>query len=999
MSSNCIHFSFTPTHGCSDSSSRSSFNPISSSPFSNRYSLEVQWSRTQGLIASVPPSCLAYEYDSRHLKLSMISIACTDALQAEAFISTVALFLIFASSPREEKAHLRLPAVWRDFWTELMVKRQEEKDTEDKKILREIRSMVEGNAANDSGVAHDHSTLVNGGILEKGDPRTKAFESSISVSIPLVDEIKQIWIAKASSSSYQEMLRSRKSLPIWEFKNELLQAIEEHQIVIICGETGCGKSTQVPSYIIEHELSSGRPCRVYCTEPRRISAISLARRVSEELGEKKGDVGTYKSLIGYAIRLESNVTTQTRLVYATTGIVMRMLERSDDLGDITHLVLDEIHERSIDSDFLLIVLRKLLRKRLDLKVILMSATVDARKFSAYLDSAPIFNVPGRTFPVETRFLEDAIETTRFSNKTDAVGVIDDEEDIVRDGSTKTSLSADNLKKYSPATCNTLLQLDEYRINYDLIVKLLEAIAMFEEYAGYSQAILVFLPGIAEIKRLNDMLAGHRAFMHGWYIYALHSTIATEEQERAFLVPPRGHRKIVLATNIAETGITIPDVTCVIDTGKHKEMRFDERRQLSRLIESFISRANAKQRRGRAGRVQKGLCFHLFTRERHDKIMLEEQTPEMLRLSLQDLVLRVKICKLGGIEQTLSEALDPPSTKNIRRAIDSLADVKAITSAEDLTPLGRQLARLPLDVFLGKLILLGTLFCCLDAMITISAILSSKSPFSAPMGMRSQANTARLAFNKGDSDLLTVYNAYCGWRRICTSDGMSEYQFCRKNYLSQQTLSNIEDLKVQLTSSLVDAGFMKLDDSERAALNRVRFYSKKRNFVEIPSRCNTNNNNDLVLNSVIGWSFYPKLLRREGNGWRNVANNQSVSLHPTSVNKGMDRPPQWLSFYHIMQSSNKFYNAHETSPVQQFALALICGEAEFKLYSGVMVIDGNRIRFSFDDWKTMIAIKSLRTEVRNIMAQYFRSPGRELSSHQQRWLEIWQKIFELAGEKN
>lgn len=165
----------------------------------------------------------------------------------------------------------------------------------------------------------------------------------------------------------------------------------------------------MPAYILEQELSNGRPCKVYCTEPRRISAISLARRVSEELGEKKGDVGTLRSLVGYAIRLESQITSQTRLVYATTGIVMRILEGSNNLQDITHLVLDEVHERSIDSDFLLIVLRKLLACRRELKVILMSATVDAQKFSTYLDNAPIMTIPGRAFPVETRYLEDAIE--------------------------------------------------------------------------------------------------------------------------------------------------------------------------------------------------------------------------------------------------------------------------------------------------------------------------------------------------------------------------------------------------------------------------------------------------------------------------------------------------------------------------------------------------------------------------------------------------------------
>ena len=366
---------------------------------------------------------------------------------------------------------------------------------------------------------------------------------------------------------------------------------------------------------------------------------------------------------------------------------------------------------------------------------------------------------------------------------------------------------------------------------------------------------------------------------------------------------------------------------------------------------------------------------------------------MLRLSLQDLVLRVKICKLGGIEQTLSEALDPPSSKNIKRAIDSLVDVKALTAAEDLTPLGRQLARLPLDVFLGKLILLGAIFGCLDAMLTIAAILSSKSPFSVPTGTISQADVARQSFRKGDSDLLTVYNAYCAWRRVCGgSTAMSEQQFCQRNFMSQQTLSNIEDTKSQLTASLADAGFITLNEAEKASLNKVRYWSRKRNFVELPDRYSSNNDNDLILNSVIAWSFYPKLLRREGKGWKNIANNQTVSLHPTSVNKGVERPPQWLSFYHIMQSSNKYYNAHETSPVESFAIALVCGEADFKMYSGVIVVDGNRVRFALDEWKTLLALKTLRLQIRQIMTQAFRSPGRRLSAQQQAWLDVWQKIF-------
>lgn len=651
----------------------------------------------------------------------------------------------------------------------------------------------------------------------------------------------------------------------------------------------------------------GKPCKIYCTEPRRISAISLARRVSEELGEGRGDLGTPRSLVGYSIRLEANTSRETRLVYATTGIVMRMLEASNDLQEITHLVLDEVHERSIDSDFLLIVLKKLLKRRKDLKVVLMSATVDAEKFSNYLGGAPVLTVPGRTFPVQVAYLEDAVELTGYNpdqRSQEKVVELDEEPDVDVDKSLKPDLLKE-LKNYSARTRNTLAQMDEYRIDFDLIVQLIARIAADPIYIPYSKAILVFLPGIAEIRTLNDMLMGDRNFAESWLIYPLHSTIATEEQEAAFLIPPPGLRKIVLATNIAETGITIPDVTCVIDTGKHREMRFDERRQLSRLIDTFISRANAKQRRGRAGRVQEGLCFHLFTKYRHDKIMSDQQTPEMLRLSLQDLAIRVKICKIGRIEETLGEALDPPSAKNIRRAIDALVDVRALTaSSEELTPLGVQLARLPLDVFLGKLILLGTIFKCLDMAITAAAILSSKSPFAAPFGQRNQADTVRKGFKKGDSDLLTIYNAYLAWKRVCqaATGGGAEFQFCRKNFLSQQTLANIEDLKGQLLSAVIDSGFLQITTEERQTLNRLRYGGKRRHqaFFEVPRRVNLNSDNELVCQSVIAWSFYPKLLLRDGKGFRNVGNNQSISLHPSSVNKG-SKEVKWLSYYNIMHT--------------------------------------------------------------------------------------------------
>ena len=556
-----------------DPSAKVTYRETSTSGFSHRHSLLLNWSRDQDIPYCSPfldVTCIA---NRRAVKIEMVGISTAELSQSEAYISTIALFIIFASSPKEEKAHLRLPPVWRDLWGECVAARKEQIDAVDREELKEIRKLIEVMDEREDIQRDTDGAEQNRQLFRKTD--TLELASTTGTENIDAEGLAALWSSKACKPSYSEMMKSRMTLPIWNFKDELLTVIENHQVAIICGETGCGKSTQVPAFILENELKNGRHCKIYCTEPRRISAISLARRVSDELGERKADVGTTRSLVGYAIRLESQITAQTRLIYATTGIVMRMLERSDDLGDITHLVLDEVHERTIDGDFLLIVLRKLMLRRPTLKVILMSATVNAEHFSKYLGDAPILNVPGRTFPVKTKFLEDAIEAPNYGDTQHSTSPIaqieDDDRDEELEGRTKSDVA--NLKGYSVKTRNTLAQFNEYRIEYDLIISLLEIIAKKDNYAEYSKAILVFLPGIAEIRRLNDMLVGHRAFSNGWYIYPLHSTIATEEQEQAFLIPPPGIRKIVLATNIAETGITIPDVTCVIDAGKHKEMRY------------------------------------------------------------------------------------------------------------------------------------------------------------------------------------------------------------------------------------------------------------------------------------------------------------------------------------------------------------------------------------------------------------------------------------------
>ncbi|KAM0219533.1 hypothetical protein ACHAQI_000919 [Fusarium lateritium] len=931
-----------------DSSAKLSYTIMSDASFANRHSVEIIWNKPQELPPPAASSDVEVVADPYRFTFTMTGIATPESKQSESYISTAALFYTFSGNTKDEKVVIRLAHVWKDVWAELAEARKAQVDERDRDVVRDLRTLVRQRQDQEL----EDGVIIQGAFRGRGtkhvnDSGDDGGQDRLRQNATNGDQYQKIWAEKSSTRKFQTMMREKYS------------------------------------------------------EPRRISAISLARRVSEELGENKNDLGTNRSLVGYSIRLEANTSRETRLVFATTGIVMRMLEGSNDLQEVTHLVLDEVHERSIDSDFLLIVLKKLLVRRKDLKVVLMSATVDADRFSAYLAGAPVLNVPGRTFPVQVRYLEDAIDLTGYmpaDAEPDKMVDLDDDPAESEGENTKSDISK-SLAGYSSRTRSTLAQIDEYRIDFDLMLQLIAQVAIDDNLQDFSKAILVFLPGIAEIRTLNDMLLGDPRFAKDWLVYPLHSTIATEDQEAAFLVPPPGIRKIVLATNIAETGITIPDVTCVIDTGKHREMRFDERRQLSRLIDTFISRANAKQRRGRAGRVQEGLCFHMFTKYRHDNLMSDQQTPEMLRLSLQDLAIRVKICKIGGIEETLGDALDPPSAKNIRRAVDALVDVRALTQAEELTPLGHQLARLPLDVFLGKLILYGVIFKCLDMAITVAAILSSKSPFSAPFGQRTQADNARMAFRRGDSDLLTIYNAYMAWKRVCqsTGGGGKEFQFCRKNFLSQQTLANIEDLKGQLLTSLADSGFLSLTEEERRALSRARFSGgrgrRQQQFYDIPRRVNLNSDNDIVSSSVIAWSFYPKILVRDvpgSKGLRNIGTNQSISLHPSSVNRGR-HDLRWLSYYHIMQS-RAVYHAHEATSVEAFAIALLCGDVRCDMYSGVIVLDANRGRFTVPDWKTMLVMKVLRTRLRELLTRSFKQPGKLPTAQQEKWLDVWQRIF-------
>ncbi|WWD17179.1 hypothetical protein CI109_101617 [Kwoniella shandongensis] len=974
-----------------------------------RAGLEIRWSAT------------------RRKVWKMEDIACDDMAEAENYVATLALSELSGEGEFVGVNWRTMPPSYRELWEELEVKRKEKEDAGKREVWAQVKAIYEKKA-----ILPPVESKIDGSKTTA--TTTNAETTRVDEERPdrYVERLQTEFERRRNSSAYQTMLQQRNSLPIASFRDQIISTLDSSQIMVLSGETGCGKSTQLPSFILEDQLAKGKPCKIYVTEPRRISAISLAQRVSQELGDSAGQMGTNSSLVGYSIRLEAKVSAATRLAFVTNGIALRMLESGSSGGskgtafdEVTHIIVDEVHERSIESDFLLIVLKKLCQQRKDLKVVLMSATVDADKISSFFGGCPFLAVPGRTFPVQVNYLEDAIETSgwhidesspfavrgrHFKPSSQMVewneeGAKSDSDPSDDEGSGTNTPSTSNPAKlssarYSSATVSTVNLLDSRQIPYDLIVRLLEKICYEDtNLRPFSQATLVFMPGLAEIRKLNDMLGSHPAFgSRDFVVWPLHSSISSEGQSAVFDKPPDGVRKIVISTNIAETGVTIPDITCVIDSGKHREMRYDEKRQLSRLVETYIAQSNAKQRRGRAGRVQEGLAYHLFTKARHDTQLAEHPIPEMLRLSLQDLALRIKILKvpLGNtIESVLLQALDPPSSQNIQRAIASLVEVKALTTNEDITPMGRLLSKLPMDVHLGKFLLVAALFKCLDPALTIAATLNSKSPFVTPFGFESQAEAAKKGFAVGNSDFLTLANVFQSWRKASENPNFVRV-FCKKNFVSQQNLQQIEELRQQLLAYLVDSSFVEATSAQRQEVSQARFSRGVRTrFVTVPEDLNVNGEDVQILGAAIASGLYPKLLSLDGanGGMKTIINQQPVAIHPSSVNRRVSKADfgtNYLAYFTLMQSKRLY--AWETGPVDDRALVLLCGDnADFRISASSFHLD-RKIRYNITP-KTSLALKKLREQFAQAMTSRLR--GRRLNETQEQWFELGLKCLSVG----
>ncbi|GKA13759.1 DExH-box ATP-dependent RNA helicase DExH1 isoform X1 [Tanacetum coccineum] len=763
-------------------------------------------------------------------------------------------------------------------------------------------------------------------------------------------ELKEIQEKQKESNRVKEMCQFREKLPAHKMKTEFLKAVAKNQVLVVSGETGCGKTTQLPQFILEEEISSlrGSECNIICTQPRRISAISVAARISNERGENLGET------VGYQIRLESKRSEQTRLLFCTTGVLLRKLVQDPSLTGVSHLLVDEIHERGMNEDFLLIILRDLLPKRPDLRLILMSATINADLFSKYFGNSPTIHIPGLTFPVQELFLEDVLEKTRYAIKSESDNVQGYSKRRRRQQEeSKSDPDADInsvYKSYSASTRQSLEAWSGSETDLGLVEATIEHICRHEAPG----AILVFLTGWDEISKLldsvktNSFLGDPTKFL----VLPLHGSMPTVNQREIFDRPPTGVRKVVLATNIAESSITIDDVVYVIDCGKAKETSYDALNKLACLLPSWISKASAHQRRGRAGRVQPGVCYRLYPKLVHDA-MLQFQLPEILRTPLQELCLQIKSLQLGAIASFLAKALQPPDALSVQNAVELLKTIGALDEAEELTPLGRHLCTLPVEPNIGKMLLMGSIFQCVNPILTIAAALASRSPFVLPINRKEEADEAKRSF-AGDtcSDHIALLKAFEGWKDAKRSG--NERSFCWENFLSGQTLKMIGDMRLQFLDLLSDIGFV---DKSKGA-NVYNQYSDDMEMV-----C-----------AVLCAGLYPNVVQCKRRGKRTALYTKEVGkvdIHPASVNAGVHLFPLPYMVYSEKVKTSSVYIRDSTN-ISDYALLMFGGNlVPSKNGDGIEMLDGY-LQFSASK-SVMGLIQKLRGEVDRLLKRKIEDP--------------------------
>lgn len=941
------------------------------------------------------------------------TILTEDGMQAQHLGATLALYRLV----KGQSVHQLLPPTYRDVWVEW---------SDEEKKKEELNKM-ETNKPRDLFIAKLLSKLKQQQRLQqqRQHPENKtesaegpedSWENLVSdedlsaLSLQPTDAedlepVRNLFRRLQSTPKYQRLLKERQQLPVFKHRASVVEALKRHRVVVVAGETGSGKSTQVPHFLLEDLLLNdcgARKCNIVCTQPRRISAVSLATRVCEELG-CEGGPGGRNSLCGYQIRMESRASESTRLLYCTTGVLLRKLQEDGLLADVSHVIVDEVHERSVQSDFLLVILKEILQKRSDLHLILMSATVDSDKFSTYFTHCPILRISGRSYPVEVFHLEDIVEETGFILEKDSEycqKFLEEEEEITINVTSKaggikkyqecipvqSGVSPELspfYQKYSSRTQYAVLYMNPHKINLDLILELLVYLDKSPQFRNIEGAVLIFLPGLAHIQQLYDLLSNDRRFYSERYqVIALHSVLSTQDQAAAFMLPPPGVRKIVLATNIAETGITIPDVVFVIDTGRTKENKYHESSQMSSLVETFVSKASALQRQGRAGRVRDGFCFRLYTRERFEGF-LEYSVPEILRVPLEELCLHIMKCDLGSPEDFLSKALDPPQPQVISNAMNLLRKIGACEPSEPkLTPLGQHLAALPVNVKIGKMLIFGAIFGCLEPVATLAAVMTEKSPFITPIGRKDEADLAKSSLAVADSDHLTIYNAYLGWKKAQQEGGFrSEISYCQRNFLNRTSLLTLEDVKQELMKLVRAAGFSSSTSWEGKKGPQAL------SFQDIA-----------LLKAVLAAGLYDSVGKIMCTKSVDVTEKLAcmvetaqgkAQVHPSSVNRDL-QTYGWLLYQEKVRYARVYLR--ETTLITPFPVLLFGGDIEVQHRERLLSVDG-WIYFQAPV-KIAVIFKQLRVLIDSVLRKKLENPKMSLEND-----KILQIITELIKTEN
>ena len=621
---------------------------------------------------------------------------------------------------------------------------------------------------------------------------------------------EQLKAAEAKAYSIED---TRKSLPIYMFRDDLLKAISDYQVLIIVGETGSGKTTQIPQYL--HEAGYTKDgLKIGCTQPRRVAAMSVAARVAEEMGVKVGNE------VGYSIRFEDATSDKTILKYMTDGMLLREFLTEPDLGAYSALMIDEAHERTLHTDILFGLVKDIARFRPELKLLISSATMDAQKFAKYFDDAPIFNIPGRRYPVDIH----------YTPQPEA--------------------------NYLAAAVTTIFQIHITQPRGD---------------------ILVFLTGQEEIEaaelNLQETARKLGSKVPEMVICPIYANLPSELQSKIFEPTPPKARKVVLATNIAETSLTIDGIVYVIDPGFVKENVYNARTGMESLVVTPCSRASANQRSGRAGRVAPGKCFRLYTKFAFHNELDESTMPEIQRTNLNSVVLL--LMSLGITDLMDFDFMDAPPAETLIRALENLYALGALNDKGALTKLGRQMAEFPTDPMLARSILAADKHGCVEEVLSIIAMLGeSSSLFYRPKDKKILADSARSRFTvKEGGDHFSLLNIWNQW-----VDSDFSYAWARENFLQQRSLTRARDVRDQLA---------KLCDRVEVTITSVGA-------------------NDLVpIQKSITAGFFPNAarLQKGGDSYRTVKNGMTTYLHPSSTLFEVN--PKWIIFYELVLTSREY----------------------------------------------------------------------------------------------